>query len=91
MGVTTVAALTTRLRKDLWVRPPAFNGRPIDEILTVEGLSPSNDGKLLVEIVGAVAISCNNIAKNAPISRLIEKIKTQKYRNSWRNGEVYPY
>ena len=30
---------------------------PIDEILSDEGLSPLNDGKLLVEIIGATATS----------------------------------
>lgn len=90
LGATTVAALTTRLRKDLWVRPPGFSGRPADEILTVEGLSPSNDGKLLVEIAGAVAITCNSSPKTPPLITLIDKMKPLKKIKLLKFMEKYP-
>lgn len=55
LGATTVAALTTRPRKDFWVTTPPFVKGPKEEILRVEGRSPSNDGKLLVEIEEALS------------------------------------
>ena len=49
-----MAALTTRRpRKDLRLSPPFLI--PTNGTLTVEGFNPSNDGKRLAEIDGAVS------------------------------------
>jgi len=53
LGATTVAALTTKGRKDLWLSPCLNGTKPA--ILTVEGLSPSNRGKHLPETVAVVS------------------------------------
>lgn len=57
LGVTTVptvAALTTRPRKDLRLRPPCLKGAN-EETLTFEDFSPSNEGnKFLADTDDAV-------------------------------------
>lgn len=48
LGATVVDAFTTRLRKELRLDPTCF--RATVEILTFEGLSPSNEDKLPANI-----------------------------------------
>lgn len=52
LGATVVAALTARPRKERWLTSDTPAGDPN---LRFEGLSPSNDAKLLAEIDDAVS------------------------------------
>lgn len=75
MGATTVAALTTRPWNDLRLRPPGLK-TPTEEILTVEVLSPSNDGKILVEIDEAVSGAVAIPGSFPPIKKKIRNTQT---------------
>ena len=54
LGATAVAALTTKPRKDLWLKPP-----PTEANLTFEVLRPSNDEKPLAGTLTDDAVSCD--------------------------------